>query len=189
VAQNTKPPKPEQPTQDDLTKLLKRAEQGDVTVLSELRKVLDGRPDLCETYGDLSLQAEAAMIKLAAGPNILLAETLVRKLAALKSEVAGASPSPLERLLAERIAACWLQVSYFDALLAQAGQASPARLKLLQQQQDAAHRRQLSALKTLAIIRKLLVPTPSPVEIATRFASRQRARHDTTPAAGVPVAN
>jgi hypothetical protein len=39
---------------------------------------------------------------------------------------------------------------------------------MLQRQQDAAHRRHLTAVKTLATVNKLLPPTPAPVEIATR---------------------
>jgi hypothetical protein len=39
---------------------------------------------------------------------------------------------------------------------------------------DAGHRRQLSAAKTLATGRKLLVPAASPVEIATRLARKDQ---------------
>jgi hypothetical protein len=35
--------------------------------------------------------------------------------------------------------------------------------------QDVAHRRHLAALKTLATVRKLLAPPPSPIDVARRL--------------------
>jgi hypothetical protein len=59
-------------------------------------------------------------------------------------------------------------VHHYDALAAQALVGSQ-RLRELQKLQDAAHRRHLAALKTLATVRNLLTPTPSPVQVATRL--------------------
>ena len=151
--------------QADLAQLLKKAEAGDRSVLPQLRRVLDGDPDLWRGYGNLAAHAEASLAMLAAGPNLLLAESLRRKLAELKAELGGESPSPLEKLLAERISARWLQTAYFDGLLAQAAGAGEARLKVLRQQQDAAHRRHLASIKQLAVVRRLLRPAPSPLEL------------------------
>jgi hypothetical protein len=174
-----------------LARLLKRAEQGDRDVLPELRQDLDSDPNLWRHYGDLALHAEASLIKLAAGTNLLLAEALQRKLHAMKNELASESASPLERLLVQRVTATWLQVSYFDAVTAQAGPSSEARSKIIQREQDGAHRRHLTALKTLATVRKLLRPAPSPVEIASRLdRSGQTSRCDRVAIAGtVPVGN
>jgi hypothetical protein len=173
----------------ELAQLLKRAQAGDVSVLGALRQVLADNPDLWQGYGDLAAQAEAVLIRLAAGRDLLLTEALLRKLAALKQELGGESPTPLERLLIERVTACWLQVNYLDALVAQAQGSSPERMRMLQGQQDAAHRRHLSAIKTLATVRKLLTPALSPVQIATRLAGDRPRVHVHNPAAGVPVEN
>ena len=56
---------------------------------------------------------------MAAGSNLLMEESLMRKAAELLKEVAGASPSPLEQFLAERVVVCWLQVSFYDCLVGQ----------------------------------------------------------------------
>jgi hypothetical protein len=178
-------------TGEDLNHLLERAEKGDVTVLPLLRRVLDEFPAIWEGYGDLSLQAQGALVKLVGGNNLLMCESLMRKLSALKSELVGESTSALEKLLAGRVASSWLQVSYYDALLAQTRQCSPAQMKLLQQQQDSAHRRYLAAIKTLATVRKLLTPARSPIEIATQLAGeRSGLRLRQAPVAeGVPVEN
>jgi hypothetical protein len=169
VADNPKAKPDPRPGNEELARLLARAEQGDRSVLPQLRAALDADASLWRQYGDLAAHAEASLILLAAGPNLLLSESLQRKLQTMKKELGGERPSPLDRLLVERAAATWLQVSYYDALLAQAKGANEGRLKLLQGQQDAAHRRHLTALKTLATVRKLLTPTPAPVEIATRL--------------------
>ena len=151
--------------QADLAQLLKRAEAGDRSVLPQLQRALDGNAALWRGYGDLAAHAEASLAMLAAGPNPLLAESLKRKLAALKAELGGESPSALERLLIERVTATWLQTNYHDGLLAQAAGAGEARLKVLRQMQDSAHRRHLASLKQLAVVRRLLRPAPSPLEL------------------------
>jgi hypothetical protein len=154
---------------EELTALLRRAEQGDRSVEPAMQQALCEHPSIWRHYGDLAAQAEAALVTLAAGANLLLAESLTRKLAEMRRELGGESPSPLEALLVRRVTATWLQISYLDALRAQAAGAGEARLRMLQAQQDAAHRRHLTAVKTLATVRKLLTPSLSPVEIATRL--------------------
>jgi hypothetical protein len=118
--------------QDELARLLKRAEQGDLSSLPELREALDSNANLWRYYDDLAAQAEASLILLAAGPNLLLAESLQRKLKALKDELGGEAASPLERLLIERATATWQQVSYYDCLPTQAKGVSEAQAKTLQ---------------------------------------------------------
>ena len=174
MSESTTPPTTEQPRHEGLALLLKRAERGDQSVLPALRELLDKNEELWQNYGDLAAQAEGSLIQLAAGSNLLLAESLLRKTESLKAELAGPAAPPLERLLAARVVACWLQTSYFDILLAQAREINPVRARALQQQQDAAHRRQLSAAKTLATVRKLLVPAASPVQIASKLARKEQ---------------
>src|SRR4051794_36738638 len=98
----------------DLSELAERARQGDASVLPALRQALEADPSLWETYGDLAVQAQAAWLDLLAGKNLLLSEAVQQKLGALRAELGGPSPSPLERLLVERVVACWLQLHYAD---------------------------------------------------------------------------
>ena len=121
-----------QRAQDELARLLKRAAQGDLSSLPELRQALDADASLWRQYGDLAAHAEASLILLAAGSNLLLAESLQRKLKALKDELGGEAASPLERLLIERATATWQQVSYYDCLPTQAKGVSEAQAKTLQ---------------------------------------------------------
>jgi hypothetical protein len=155
-------------TTDDLRAFLKRAQAGDPATLPVLREILRDPHaiDLCG--GDLARQAEAALVDKAAGKNLAFQEALTRKLELLRVEVTGLDPTPVERLLAERVAACWLQVHYYEALVHQKepdlsldqGEYHHRRL-------DRAHRRYLSSLKTLALVRKLAAPVLQ-VNIAKR---------------------
>ena len=151
--------------EDELARLVARAERGDLTVLPALRAALSSHPHVWQEYGDVSLQAEGALVRAAAGKNLLLGESLLFKLRELKAELAGESPSPLERLLASRVALTWLEANYLDILVAQAAGAGEARLRALQRQQDAASRRHLAAIRQMAVVRRLLRPAPSPLEL------------------------
>src|SRR5437763_342704 len=80
----------------------------------------DGHPETGRAYGALADHAQAAWVHLAAGQNLFLQESLERRAAELKSDLAGEQPSALERLLVERVVATWLQVNYADAAAARA---------------------------------------------------------------------
>ena len=145
--------------QKRIVKLVQRAENGDDEAFSEISKIAEADPALWEGYGDVAEHAERALINLASGKNLILKRAICGKLDSLKTELAGPGAPPLEHLLVERIAGCWLQVYYFDLLHAQ------NLIKLTREQseyygrrQDRAHKRYLSAIKTLAQVRRLLFP-------------------------------
>jgi hypothetical protein len=174
--------------------LVQRAEQGDETALPELRAALDANPWVWERYGDLAQQSQAAWLQLIAGPNLLLRESVERKAEQLRAELAGPEPSPLEKLLVERVVACWLQVQYADASYAQLQNPSPGQHTAALKRQAGAQQRYLHAIKTLATVRKLR-PALSPVDLALRPVAEGRparpAKHPRlhTPAETVPVMN
>ncbi len=154
------PPEPP-PAAIDLGRLLEAARRGDPAALPALRTFLDESPDVWRHAGDLAAHAERAWVELAAGPDLLAREALSRRLASLKAELAGPAPTPLDRLLVERIAATWLQVNYADAVAAQARDISVKQAELALERQDRAHRRHLAAVATLATVRRLLPVAPS----------------------------
>ncbi len=175
--------------------LFGRAARGDAAVLPELRRTLDEHPETWAGFGDLAAHAQAAWIRLVAGQNLLLHESLLRKAEALGAEVAGADATPLERLLAERVAATWLQINYADATYAQYTGSCAVTLRELLRRQEAAERRHQAAVKQLALVRKLLRRAPSPLELLRPTADAApgvppvKLRRAGSPAVGVPVAN
>jgi hypothetical protein len=144
-----------QPILDELHELVARARAGDLEILPRLRAVLDEHAEVWQC-GDIALIARDSWIALIAGQDLALKELLMRKAGALRAEVAGPDPSPLERLLVDRIVACWLQAHHADAMVAQAGGVSIRQAEFAGKRQDAAHRRYLTAIGALATTRKLL---------------------------------
>jgi hypothetical protein len=123
-----------------------------------MREILDGSPDLAwrliKGPGKL---AESAMIdQFTRDEDLATKEFLKHQLDSMRREVAGDDASPLERLLAERVVATWLEVKLFSGLYA-AGMKSgtPSQDEHRQKRLDRAHRRHLSAVRTLAQIRKM----------------------------------
>jgi hypothetical protein len=141
-----------------LRDLSDRAQAGDEEAALNIRKVLDDSPDLAWLFikGPAKM-AESAMIdEMTKGGDLASKEFLTHQLESMRIEVAGENPSPLERLLAERVVATWLQVQLFEGLYA-VGMKSGSRIQddHRQKRLDRAHRRHLSAIRTLAQIRKL----------------------------------
>jgi hypothetical protein len=160
-----------------MQQLLKRAQEGDLTSLPQLRSFLDSNPELWQHVGDLAAHAELTMLTLVAGNDLLAKETIQRKLADLKAELGGPSPSPLEKLLIERLGICWLQVHYLDIKAVEALTQDKGETTLsvyAQKRLDSANRRYLQAIRALATIRKLLPKAPSPVEIAEHLEANSK---------------
>jgi hypothetical protein len=143
-----------------LNALLPSANRGDADAVAAIREVLAEHPALWDQLGDLGQQTERGLVRVAAGTNPIIREATQRKLTQLRRELAGPHPSPLERLLVDRIVVGWLGLvvaegSYHTALEQGIDQADDA---FHQQRVERAQRRYLAAIKTLAQVRKLGLP-------------------------------
>jgi len=146
-------------TDKEFLALLKRAEQGDESAMPAIREAMKGSPGLWEQIGDLAASAERSLLQVIGGDNLYVREGVQRHLRRLRGDLLGSGSSPLERLLVERIAACWLQLQYADAIYAQNMKDMGIPWSEHHQRRiDRAHRRFLSAIKTLATVRKLALP-------------------------------
>jgi len=146
---------------------------------------LTGPGGLVETAGNMALQVQAALIRKAAGTNLFFKEGLEAKMGQLRTDLAGTDPTPLERLLADRIALCWLSLHNAEARFAQTEGLTWKQTESWQRWIDAAHRRYLSAVKTLATVRKLALPALQ-VNIARRQVNVLAAGADHGTSAGCP---
>jgi hypothetical protein len=113
----------------------------------EARQLLDTRPALWRDLDNLTARVEQAWMALLAGSDLVAQEILVRQLQTLKQELEGPSPTPLERLLVERIVVCWLQVQHADLVATRHSQRAEP---WVQQRQDRLQHRLLAAVKALA---------------------------------------
>ena len=138
-----------------LMALIDRAQDGDEEALPVLRKVLDKAPRIAR-FIDLARNVERSIVEKMSGDDVFTQEAIPRNLKAMRVEIAGENPSPLERLLAERITVCWLELQYFQAIYTQnLGNFSIIQGDYHQRRIDKAHRRYLSSIKALAQIRKM----------------------------------
>ncbi len=157
-------------TLDRLRNLVDSADEGDKDALPEIRRLLDERPELAWHLVDLANVAEESLMKWGLGEDQSTVKKIIgRQVESMKREVAGENPSPLERLLAERVIATWVEVQIFEAYFFQnEGRLSIPQGEYHQKRLDRAHRRHLSAIRTLAQVRKLLKPTVAQVNIAEK---------------------
>jgi hypothetical protein len=163
VSDATKPADLAVPTgADEVRKFLKRARRGDASTLPALRAMLRDPAAVDLLGGDLARRAEQSLLNAAAGEDLAFKQALTRKLELLRTEVAGANPTPVERLLVERIVACWLHLAHLEAvhvdLRGRPGGIPLALDAHYQRCISSAQRRYLAAIKALAVVRKLAVP-------------------------------
>jgi hypothetical protein len=139
-----------------LRDLVGKADKGDDKVVPAIREILDETPDLAWGLRNIGKMAERLLIKEMTGDDLLAKEMMEHQLESMRSEIAGQDSSPLELLLVERIVATWLQVQLFESLYAtNLGKHTLAQGNYYQKRLDRTHRNHLSAIRTLAQIRKM----------------------------------
>jgi hypothetical protein len=145
-----------------LERLLKQAAKGDTAVLPAVRTLFDAHSELglrlVETFGNSFALARDSMIRFAARENLMVQEAMQRKIDALVGELAGPNPTPLERILCERVALCWFEVNEVDRRYIDPSDLTFKAAGYFDSRRDHAHKRFLSACKTLATVRKLALP-------------------------------
>lgn len=145
-------------TAPEIRRYMERAQGGDTEALAAIRTQC---PRLFEYLGDLATSAREGLVSLACGEDALQRDAIRAQLDGMRRELCGPSPSPLEQLLVERILICWLQANYEDALAAQTRSRAKTWEQVHHAQQcgERAQRRFLSAVKMLATVRRLAVPS------------------------------
>jgi len=133
-----------------------------------LQRLIEAAPDLWTDLGDLARQARLAWLDLIGGGVSPLSDATTRAMAALHLDIVGPAPTPLERLLADRIVLCWLQVHYADIVCARVQGGTVQQREYYQRCQERAQRRYLSAIRSLACVRRLLRP-----DVQVNIAARQ----------------
>jgi len=145
---------------DDIEKIIQRARKGDKKALPAISEWMEKTPTIVERMGNMAVQAELSWLDATVGDDLYAKEAVKRKMAAMRVVLSGACPSPLEELLVERIVLCWLQVQYADTIYAQnMGKLDRKWSELHQRRQERYQARYLAAIKALAVVRRLQLPT------------------------------
>jgi hypothetical protein len=166
-ASATEPPSREGlPPFEEARAMLRRAEKGDEAALPTLRLVFGEKLDRLPAV-DIAHFARWSACKPVDGGNVVTRELLLRRMDEVAAELAGPEPSAVERLLAERAAYCWHVVHTYERVYGESNVTTFKQDDYHQKRIGAAHRRYLSSLKALAMVRKLEAPTLQ-VNIAKR---------------------
>jgi hypothetical protein len=155
-ADNPDTTKPATISMEDFAELVRRANAGDDEALAELRFILDECEQIWQQVGDLGKHAEMAMIKLISNGNKLIAESLARKAADMRLQLAGPDPSPLEQICVQRIVATWLELQWTETTFPEPTGKTLDVQKFVLKRKDSAERRFSASVKSLMLVRKLL---------------------------------
>jgi hypothetical protein len=146
-------------TRAEIEDILRRAGSGDRSLAPQVQAILSDA-GFADRWGDLTALATQALVDTyLGGKHLVPAAATETKVRQLRANLEGEMPSPVERLLADRCALCWLHLHLAEAWCVQ------HEGKLSLQQADYHGRRCarlsrqfLDALRTLALVRQLQVP-------------------------------
>ncbi len=170
----------------ELRALSEKVEAGDKEARKELRRLVRASsPEVIGRASDIGRRAGRVLAYTAAGGDPLTEEALYAKLDAMRMEIAGENPTPLEVLLTERVVSLWMFTALLEVLMSAqyqkrlsngAERSSPSSRSsrsspsyIIQQSRilDSATRRYLAAIRELARVRKLQATAP-PVQVNTQ---------------------
>jgi hypothetical protein len=139
------------------------AAKGDERASQALIEACQTVPRLWEILSTLSSMAVRSWVDLLspAGPGTeITRRTIEQEIERKRSEVSGENPSPLERLLAERVALCWLAARYADAEYTRKLKAGMSfrEGEYYSKRCEQTNRQLLKAIESLARVRRLLTP-------------------------------
>ena len=145
----------------NLKALILQAEQGNRAAYETLLGRLANSPGAWCRLGALMNPPEGTIPDSQIATTRLVSRKVYQeRCAQMARELAGPQTSPLEHLLIDRIVACWLHLHLAETTYAMQGPGlSLPRHVFHEQRISAAHRRYLMAIRTLAQVRRLQVPS------------------------------
>jgi len=148
---------PDTTTAEGRKEIMRRAQAGDTSVVPALRRILREDDDELIDSGHL---ARMALARAAAREGDLLTrEVYMAQMERDAEELAGPNPSPLEKVLAERVAISRFRCYYYECLCAMGLRKDTLNVDDHKHKRLArANRDFLAACKALAQVRKLELP-------------------------------
>jgi hypothetical protein len=136
--------------------LIHRANQGERLAIDRLKSFFDLNPHIWQRAGDLTAVAERAWVELIAGEDQFRTESVKRRLAELKEQIKGPSPTALEGILADLIGVAWLGTHHAEIQAASPAGSSLEQAAFKLKRAESSQKRLLAATKTLAMLRALV---------------------------------
>jgi hypothetical protein len=148
---------PDVNTTNGRREIMKRAELGDTSVVPALRTMLREDDDELLDAGHLARMALACAA--AREGDLLTREIYIRQMEKDAEELAGPNPSPLEKVLAERVAISRFRCYYYECLCVMGLRKDTLNVDAHKHKRLAAAQKDfLSACRALAQVRKLELP-------------------------------
>jgi len=143
-----------------LQQLLTKANKGDTQAFETVCTRFPATAWLWEVAGNIGAQVQESLLMAYLGKDALFShEAQRRACAALRRDLEGPTPSPLERVLVDRVVLCWLHLHLGEGQYAQNMQHYSLRQHdVYQRRLSMAQRRYLAAITALAQVRRLQVP-------------------------------
>lgn len=138
-----------------IEELVRRARAGDESVADHLQCILNRHPEIWQQLGDLAGHAEQTWLKMYAGKDLAIRASAARKLAALRTDLLGVFPTPLERLLVDRIVVSWLRVAHLTLAAGLPKEMPPGQRDMIERRLERAEKQHVAAIRSLAVLRKL----------------------------------
>jgi hypothetical protein len=143
---------------DEIRTIVQKAEGGDAAALSDVRGLIKSPAGVDMLGGNVARETLRKLVDRYAGDNPVVRETVTRKVEDLRSELSGEHPSALEKLLVDRILACWLHLNCLEGVYASKDSLTTETGLYFQKALSAAQKRYLAAIKGLADVRRLALP-------------------------------
>lgn len=143
----------------DIVDLVKLADGGNEEALDLVFGDFKEHPEHALIFGNLDKSAIATRLNASFGSQPASCAAVEIKMKDIVKQVAGDDPTPLERLLAQRIAMCWLDLQQQEHKYSVLGNNSTAMYIFQSKMIDRSHNRYLSAIKALAQIRRMKLPS------------------------------
>jgi hypothetical protein len=159
-----------QQEQNRITKIIDDANHSRKGSHAALCQLFDQYPELAKVAGEIAERAEDSILETATGGNVLVKESMRRRLVAVRASLAMPGDGALEYLLVDRVALCYLALNFAEQL-----RADKWRPSISTEAADFWDRHIsrlngdfLKACKTLTLVRRLLRPTVAQMNIAER---------------------
>ena len=126
------------------------ANLGDTDKLLELQQLLDKHPEIWNQLGDLSKHAVMSLVRLIAGDNRCLHESIIRSVQQLTRDLSQSQqPTTVERLLISGVVCSWLEVQLAIEKSTSLGEESLRRSRFHLKLRESANRRFESSVRAL----------------------------------------
>jgi hypothetical protein len=140
----------ELPDREEFQNTVDAANLGDADKLLELQQLLDKHPEIWNQLGDLSKHAVMSLVRMIAGDNRLLHESIIRSVQQLTLDLSESQqPTTVERLLISGVVCAWLEVQLAIEKSTSLGEESLRRSRFHLKLRESANRRFESSVRAL----------------------------------------